>query len=70
MNNTNEILTVSSYLDNVYGQQDIYIGVPAIINSSGVREVLELDLLPENQEKLDNSCKIIKEYMEKIRKEI
>ncbi len=70
MNNTNQILTVSSYLDNIYGQKDVYIGVPAIINSTGVREVLELDLLPENQEKLDNSCKIIKEYMENIRKEL
>ena len=68
MNDTNEILTVSSYLDDVYGQKDIYIGVPAIINSNGVREILELDLLPENQERLDNSCRIIKEYMEDIRK--
>ena len=70
MNDTNEILTVSSYLDGIYGQNDIYIGVPAIINSNGVREILELELLPENQEKLDNSCKIIKEYMEDIRKEL
>ena len=70
MNDTNEILTVSAYLNGEYNQKDIYIGVPAIINSNGAREILELDLLPENQEKLNNSCRILKEYMDNIRKEI
>lgn len=68
MNDTNEILTVSAYLNNQYGQDDIYIGVPAIVNSNGARELLELDLSPENQEKLNNSANILRENMEKIRK--
>ena len=56
------ILTVSTYLkDGEYGQDDIYIGVPAIICSDGVREVVNLDLTDEEQAKLDESCKIIKE---------
>ena len=38
------ILTVSAYLkDGEYGQDDIYIGVPAIICSEGIREVVNLD---------------------------
>ena len=57
----NSILTVSTYLDNKYGQNDIYIGVPAIINSNGVRELLELDLDKVEQDKLDKSCKLIKD---------
>ena len=61
LNNENSILTVSTYLENKYGQDDIFIGVPAIINSKGVRELLELDLTSSEQEKLDNSCKIIKQ---------
>ena len=61
----NSILTVSTYLkDGQYGQDDIYIGVPAVINSDGVRELLELDLTPEEQEKLNESCKLIKEMRE------
>ena len=65
MDNDNSILTVSTYLkDGKYGQDDIYIGVPAIINANGVRELLELELTKEEQEKLDNSCKIIKEMRE------
>ena len=65
INDENTILTVSTYLkDGEYGQDDIYIGVPAIINSNGVRELLNLELSKEEQEKLDNSCKIIKEMRE------
>ena len=66
LNNENSILTVSTYLkDGEYGQDDIYIGVPAVINSHGVRELVNLDLNEEEQSKLDNSCKIIKEMREK-----
>ena len=62
IDNDNSILTVSTYLKaGQYGQDDIYIGVPAVINEKGVRELLTLDLNEEEQEKLNNSCKIIKE---------
>ena len=65
LDNENSILTVSTYLkDGQYGQNDIYIGVPAIINSKGVRELLDLDLNEEEQAKLNNSCKLIKEMRE------
>ena len=62
LDNENSILTVSTYLkDGEYGQDDIYIGVPAIVNSNGVRELLKLDLNEEEQNKLNNSCKLIKQ---------
>lgn len=67
LNNTNEILTVSAYLDGNYGHKDIYIGVPAIINSEGARELLDLKLSEENQTKLDKSCEILTENMNNIR---
>ena len=64
INNENTILTVSTYLENQYGQNDVYIGVPAIINKNGVRELIELNLNEYEQERLDNSFKIIKEMRE------
>ena len=65
LENENAILTVSTYLkDGDYGQDDIYIGVPAVINNQGVRELLYLELNEEEQSKLDNSCKIIKQMRE------
>ena len=70
MNNTNEILTVSSYLDNKYGQNDIYLGVPTILNSNGARELLELELTDEEQQKMNESANIIREHFNNIKKEI
>ncbi len=64
INNENSILTVSTYLENQYGQNDIFIGVPAIINRNGVRELIELNLNEYEQEKLNNSCQLIKEMRE------
>ena len=59
LNDTNQILTVSAYLNGEYGQKDIYIGVPCIINSNGVREILELNLSAENQAKLNHSAQML-----------
>lgn len=63
LNNENSILTVSTYLDNAYGQDGLYIGVPTIINRNGVKQLLKLDLVEEEQAKLDKSCSIIKEII-------
>ncbi len=65
LDNENSILTVSTYLDDEYGQDDVYIGVPAIINDSGVREIIKLDLNIEEQRKLNNSCEMIKDMRRK-----
>jgi L-lactate dehydrogenase len=70
LNDTNEILTVSAYLNGEYGQKDIYIGVPAIVNSKGARELLELELSEKDQAKLDNSCNVIYDYMKSINEAI
>ena len=39
----------------------MYIGVPAIINKNGVKEILELKLNDEDQAKFNHSCDIMKE---------
>ena len=63
LNNENAILTVSTYLENAYGQDGLYIGVPTILNRNGVRQLLKLDLGKEEQEKLNKSCSIIKDII-------
>ncbi|RAK22391.1 L-lactate dehydrogenase [Anoxybacillus vitaminiphilus] len=63
LQNENSILTVSAYLNGQYGQNDIYIGVPAIVNRNGVREVIELKLNDEEKEKFAHSAKVLKEVM-------
>ena len=61
LNDENSILTVSTYQNNEYGQQGMYIGVPAIINKDGVKDILRLKLNKKDQELFDHSCEIMKE---------
>lgn len=65
LNDENSILTVSTYQNNEYGQKGMYIGVPAIINKKGVREILQLKLNAKDQAKFNHSCEILKENIEK-----
>jgi L-lactate dehydrogenase len=66
LRNENSILTVSTLLQGEYGLDDIYIGVPAIVNSGGIREVLELNLNVDEKEKLNHSAKVLKKAMGSI----
>ena len=65
LNDENSILTVSTYQNNEYGQKGMYIGVPAIINKKGVREIIQLKLNPKHQAKFNHSFEILKENIEK-----
>lgn len=60
------ILTVSTYLNGKYNEEDIYVGVPAVITGGGVREILEISLNEADQKKLDDSCQLLKETLQKI----
>lgn len=66
LNDEQSILTVSTYLNGEYGEKGIYIGVPAIVTAKGVREILEMPLNEQDEEKFKNSCNIIKETINNI----
>ena len=66
LNNGKEILTVSAKLEGEYGHNDIFIGVPAIINSDGVQELVNLPLTKDEQSKFDKSCDILLEMKKEI----
>ncbi|MDT0160971.1 L-lactate dehydrogenase [Bacillus sp. AG4(2022)] len=63
LHNENCILTISAYLDGEYGEKDLYIGVPAIINREGIREIIEIDLNEKEKEQFSTSAKVLKEIM-------
>lgn len=64
LSNESSVLTVSARLRGEYGQKDVFVGVPCIVNRKGIERVLELDLTPEEQEKMTASCNILKENYE------
>ncbi|MGG3521512.1 L-lactate dehydrogenase [Bacillus pseudomycoides] len=66
LNDENSVLTVSAYLEGQYGQKDVYIGVPAVLNRQGVREILEVELSEDEELKFDHSVQVLKETMAPI----
>lgn len=66
LNDENQILTVSTRLDGEYNHKDIFIGVPAIINRKGTRELLELKLSEEEQAKFDASCETLEKTIREV----
>ncbi len=60
LNNENSVLTVSAYLEGQYGEKDAYVGVPAVINREGVREIVELELNEDRKSEVRSFCKSIK----------
>lgn len=64
LDNENIILTVSAKLNGEYGQEKIYIGVPAIINREGIKKIIKLPLNEVDQTKLDRSVKTLKEVIQ------
>ena len=65
LNDEDAIFTVSTYQQGEYKQKDLYIGVPAIVNRDGIREVIHLNLNNNDQCKFNKSCDTIKDVIEK-----
>ena len=60
------VLTVSAMLKGEFGQKDVFIGVPCIINQNGIQKILPVNLTEEELEKLANSCATLRESYEGI----
>jgi L-lactate dehydrogenase len=66
LNNENSILTVSAYLNGEYGQNDVYIGVPAKINRAGIQEIIEIELNDKEKKQFNHSVLVLKETMKPV----
>ncbi len=59
-------MCASAYLDGQYGEKGIYMGVPVVLDSSGVREIIEIDLTREEKEAFKKSAQLIRESIKKL----
>lgn len=66
LNNENKIIPVSTLLEGEYGEQDIFTGVPAILNREGVKEVVEIEMTSDEFEKFKKSNNLIRGYIQKL----
>lgn len=68
LNDENKIMPVSTLLDGEYGERDVFSGVPAVLKSTGVKEVVEIDMTQEQLSKFKSSNNVIREYISRIKK--
>jgi malate dehydrogenase len=59
-------VAASVYLQGEYGLQDVFLGVPVTLGRGGWKEVVELELLPLEQEGLEACARMIKERMDEL----
>lgn len=64
--NENSILAVSCLLENQYGESDLYIGVPAIVNRNGIKEVIEIELNDIEREQFRHSASVLRKMIESV----
>ena len=64
--NQDVALPVSAYLEGEYGEHDIYIGTPAIINRAGIARAVELQLNEHEQERFAHSAATLRAIKEEF----
>lgn len=63
LQNQDVALPVSTLLRGEYGENDIYIGTPAIVNRRGVRRVVELEISEHEMERFKASVAALRKVM-------
>lgn len=54
------IIPCSCYLEGEYGQEDICIGVPAVIGRNGIEEIVKIEFTAEEAEKFEASAAAVR----------
>lgn len=58
----NKVMPVSTMLHGEYGADGIYAGIPAVLNSTGVKETVTYHLSDKEYEQLQQSLSILRTY--------
>ena len=64
LKNQKKTLPCAAYLNGEYGIKDLYVGVPVIIGSGGIEQVVELDLDAEEKKHFDTSIEAVSELFD------
>lgn len=64
LKNFKKTLPCAAYLNGQYGVKELYVGVPVVIGSGGIEEVIELNLDEEEKKYFDISIEAVKELFE------
>ena len=64
LKNLKKTLPCAAHLNGQYGVKDLYVGVPVVIGSNGIEEVVELSLDDEEKRYFDISIDAVKELFD------
>ena len=67
--NQHRILPCAAYLTGEYGINNLYVGVPVKIGSSGIEEIIQINLSNEEQAMLNASADAVQELIEVMSKQ-
>jgi malate dehydrogenase len=56
----NRVIPCGCYLEGEYGQQDIMIGVPAVIGRKGIEKIVKIELTKEEQAQFEASSAAVR----------
>jgi malate dehydrogenase len=62
-----KILPCAAYLNGQYGVRGLYVGVPVKLGRSGVEQIIEIKLTPEEQAAFDKSAAAVRELVDKLK---
>lgn len=63
--NENAVLPLSVQMTGEYGLDGIYIGSPAVVNSEGVKQVIEVPLTDGEKDRMTASAEQLKNILDK-----
>jgi len=64
----NLVVPCSAYMQGEYGLQDMFFGVPVVLNRNGMARIIEYKLSPEEQALFEKSAAAVQETHEALRK--
>ena len=64
--NENRIYPVSVNLDGKYGMNHVFLSVPTIIDKTGAKEIVEINLKQDEQEALHKSYEILRDFCQRL----
>jgi len=62
-----KILPCAAYLKGEYGVQGLYVGVPVKLGRSGVEQIIEITLTPDEQAAFNKSADAVRELVDKLK---
>jgi malate dehydrogenase len=61
------ILPCAACLEGEYGLRDMYFGVPVKLGRAGAEEIIQISLLPDEQEMFNKSAALVKATMSALK---